>query len=301
MKTATFTNKKNMIGEHRREIFIVTGLSGSGKSSVMCSLEDLGFYCVDNFPASMISSFLDLVFNSHPNLVRVALGIDVRGASDDFILEIKKIKKYLGRFNPLKIIFLNARDETLVKRFQETRRTHPLAKNITLTEAIKKEREILMPLEALSDQIHHTDRSTIHDLRRWVGETFSDTTARDVVVTVISFGFKYGVPVESNLVYDLRFLPNPYFVPALKKLDGRDRRVQDYLFCKKEVTDYWDRLVDFLHYQLERYFHEGRFFANISIGCTGGKHRSVSFVERLCAQKWNNVRFLRHHRDVGKE
>jgi UPF0042 nucleotide-binding protein len=287
--------------DQQREILIVTGLSGSGKSSVMRSLEDLGFYCVDNFPVPMISSFLDFIFTSHPNLFRVALGVDVRGASKDFILETKKIKRHLGGGVRSKMLFLNARDETLIKRFQETRRAHPLAKNISLTEAIKREREMLTPLEALSDQMHYTDRSTIHDLRRWVGETFADTTAQDVAVTVISFGFKHGVPVESNLVYDLRFLPNPYFVPALRKLDGRDRRVQDYLFCKKEVNDYWNRLTDFLKYQLDRYFHEGRFFANISIGCTGGKHRSVSFVERLCAQNWANVRFLRHHRDVSKE
>lgn len=276
---------------------VVTGLSGSGKSSVLRSLEDLGFYCVDNFPVPLLSIFLDFVFRAHTNLLKVALGIDVRGGAflDDFMVEIKKLKHHV------KIIFLNAQDITIVKRFQTTRRAHPLAQNISLTQAIAKEREILAPIKKMADQIHYTDQSNIHDLRRWVSKTFAGDLVQEVVVNVISFGFKYGVPAESNLVYDLRFLPNPHFVPELKKLDGRNKLVQDYLFSKEEVKCYWHKLEDFLHYLLQSYYEEGRFFANVSIGCTGGKHRSVTFVEKLCKQKWKNVKFLAYHRDLGKE
>jgi len=289
--------------EQRREILVVTGLSGSGKSTVMRSLEDLGFYCVDNFPVPLLSTFLDFVFQSQTNLLKVAMGVDARGGdcSDSFLQEIEKLKKqnYFG--SNFKILFLNASDETLVKRFQETRRTHPLAQKISLNRAIKKERALLAPLKKFADQIHNTDQSTIHELRKWVRGTFVKNHSQEVIVNLISFGFKYGVPAQSNLVYDLRFLPNPYFVPGLKILNGRDSEVSKYLFEREEVNIYWDKLVDFLSYLLQQYYEEGRFFANVSVGCTGGKHRSVAFAERLSTQKWPNIKFLVYHRDVGKE
>jgi UPF0042 nucleotide-binding protein len=293
---------KSFEKKQRREILIVTGLSGSGKSTVMSSLEDIGFYCVDNFPVPLLSTFLDFIFASHTNLLKVALGIDIRGGEflKNFISEVGKIKRRKDNDFLCKIVFLNARDSTLVKRFQETRRSHPLAKDISLMCAIKKERKILLPIETLSDQIHYTDRSNIHELRRWVSDTFSGEMIQEVVVNIVSFGFKYGVPADSNLVYDLRFLPNPYFIPELKKLDGRNRLVQDYLFKKEVVNVFWEKLVDFLKFQLKWYYNEGRFFANVSIGCTGGKHRSVSFVERIYDLNFSHVKFLKHHRDVEK-
>jgi len=297
-KSSNFSAKLQQFeSKQERQILVVTGLSGAGKSSVMRSLEDIGFYCVDNLPVPLLSTFLDFVFQAHTNLLKVALGIDVRGGAflDDFMVEIKKLKKHV------KIIFLNAQDITIVKRFQETRRTHPLAQGISLTKAIEKERKMLNPIKKMADQIHYTDQSNIHELRRWVSETCAGGFVQEVVVNVISFGFKYGVPAESNLVYDLRFLPNPFFVPELKRLDGRNRLVQDYLFGRDEVRRYWHKLEDFLHYLLQSYYEEGRFFANVSIGCTGGKHRSVTFVEKLCKQQWRNIKFLAHHRDVDKE
>jgi len=289
--------------KQKRQILVVTGVSGAGKSSVIRSLEDLGFYCVDNFPVPLLSTFLDFVFRSHTNLLKVALGIDVRGGEflNNFLVEIEKLKSYVDDDCQVKVVFLNAQDVTIVKRFQETRRSHPLAQGISLTEAIEKERKLLAPIKALADQVHYTDQSNIHELRRWVSDTFAGDFVQEVVVNVISFGFKYGVPAESNLVYDLRFLPNPYFVPELRALDGRNELVQEYLFGKDEVNRYWHKLEDFLRYLLQSYYEEGRFFANVSIGCTGGKHRSVAFVEKLCGQKWEHSRFLAHHRDVGKE
>ena len=194
--------KDRYMQKQKNEILIVTGLSGSGKSSVMRSLEDLGFHCIDNFPTPLFSTFLDF------QIPRVALGVDVRGGTflKNFISEIEKVKDK----SAIKVVYLNARDETIVKRFQETRRAHPLAQGISLTDAIKKERQLLAPIGMLADQMHYTDQSNIHELRRWVSDTFAGERVQEVVVDVISFGFKYGVPVESNLVHDLRFLPNPY-------------------------------------------------------------------------------------------
>ena len=285
-----------------RQILIVTGLSGAGKTSVMRSLEDLGFYCVDNLPVPLLSIFLNLTFHTQTNLLKVALGIDARSEQflNEFINEIEKLKTQAPLFH-LKIIFLNASNQTLLKRFQETRRKHPLAIDIDLTSAIEREKQLLDPIMAQADMVLDTDVFNIHELRNWVRRSFSDTQTREIIVNLISFGFKYGVPAESNLVYDLRFLPNPYFVPELKMLDGRTGDVQNYLFHKEVVIDYWQRLTDFLCYSLQKFCEEGRFFVSVAIGCTGGKHRSVAFVEKLQQQHWPSVRFLVHHRDVGKE
>jgi UPF0042 nucleotide-binding protein len=296
----TFTNFSK---KQSRQILIVTGMSGAGKSSVMCALEDLGFYCVDNFPVQLLAKFLDFLFQSQTNLLKVALSIDSRGRgsiSKGFLEELKKLKNSESYDSNLKIVFLNSSNQTLFRRYQETRRVHPLARNISIENAVEKEREVMIPLEEVADEIHYTDQSTIHQLRAWVRKTFSDGYVQEVVVNLISFGFKHGVPAESNVVYDLRFLPNPYFVPELRKLTGKTEAIKIFLFEKREVVDYWDRLTDFLFYMLGRYYDEGRFFANIAIGCTGGRHRSVAFVEKISEQKRPNVKFIPYHRDLEK-
>ncbi len=283
-------------------ILIVTGLSGAGKTSFMRSLEDLRFYCVDNLPVPLLSTFLNLSFKAQTNLKKVALGIDARGEQflKNFTYEINRLK-HVEMISNIKIIFLNASESTLLKRFQETRRKHPLAQDKSIQSAIKEEKDLLDPIMNMSDMILDTDKFNIHELRSWVQQSFSATQKHTLLVNVISFGFKYGVPAESNLVYDLRFLPNPYFNPDLKKFTGQDAVIQEYLFQQEEVIEYWKRLIDFLHYSLERFYKEGRFFVTVSIGCTGGKHRSVSFVERLSKETWKHMSFLPHHRDVGKE
>lgn len=287
-------------GEYKRQILVVTGVSGSGKSSVLRSLEDLGFYCVDNLPTPLLPTFLTFTLKNPSGLMKVALGIDARGGNlRDVSRELEQLKN--SDAYDLKVVFLNADDATIIKRFQETRRAHPLGRGISLNAAIKKERTMLSSIESIADQVHYTDKSNPHELRKWVRDTFAGCSVRELVVNVISFGFKYGVPIESNVVYDLRFLPNPYFVPSLKHLTGKDGAIQDYLFEKDEVKRYWGKLYDFLSYLLQCYYEEGRFFANISIGCTGGKHRSVAFVEKLCAQAWPHMKFVSYHRDIGKE
>jgi RNase adapter protein RapZ len=290
--------------KQERQVVIVTGLSGAGKSNVLNTLEDLGFYCVDNLPIPLISTFLNFAFHAHTNIVKVALGVDARGGQrflKGFLSQINKIKKTHNHNSDIKIIFLNASTNTILKRFQTTRRNHPLIRGMSVEDAIEKERELLVPIKELADFVYDTDKLTVHDLRRRVLTTFSKNYRQELVVNLVSFGFKYGVPSESNHVYDLRFLPNPYFVPELRKFNGTTAAIQDYLFDKTEVVDYWGRLRDFLHYSVTKYQEEGRFFATIAIGCTGGKHRSVSFVERLSKEKWESVSFLTHHRDIGKE
>ncbi|MFH0898244.1 MAG: RNase adapter RapZ [bacterium] len=284
------------------EIIIVTGLSGAGKTSFMRSLEDINFYCVDNLPIPLLSAFLDLSFKAQPHLQKIALGIDARSEQflPNFICEINRLKT-IQATKTIKIIFLNAHEETLLKRYQETRRKHPLANDTDILSAIRKEKALLDPILNMADMILDTDKFNIHELRHWTQEAFSDSQKRKLCVNLISFGFKYGVPPESNLVYDLRFLPNPHFVPELKKSNGLDASIQEYLFARYEVTDYWNRLTTFLHYSLQQFYIEGLFFITVAIGCTGGKHRSTAFVEKLSKLDWEHVTFLPHHRDLGKE
>ncbi len=287
-----------------KQVLVVTGLSGAGKTTLMSSLEDLGFYCVDNLPLPLLSSFLNLVFQSNTNLFKVALGIDSRGQQflSNFIGEVERLRGKDAKEISLKIIFLSASNDTLLKRFQETRRNHPLAgKDSGLLDTIKRERNFLEPIKHMSDVILDTDVLNVHKLRHWVRKLFSNEKERKVLVNISSFGFKFGIPLESNLVYDLRFLPNPYFIPELKALNGRDKEIQDYLFDIDAVNEYWMRLKDFLQYSIEKFYREGRFFVHVAIGCTGGKHRSVAFTEKLGLEQWDNVKFLVRHRDLGKE
>lgn len=285
-----------------RQVLIITGLSGAGKTSVMRTLEDLGFYCVDNLPVPLLLTFLKLAFQSNGNICKVALGIDARSEQflSNLLPEIELIKKAIWITN-LKIVFLNARQQTILKRFQETRRKHPLADGISLQQAITKEKSLLDPMMSRADIILDTDILNIHQLRSWVRKTFAQEGQQDIIVNLMSFGFKYGVPAESNLVYDLRFLPNPHFIPQLKSHDGREQIIQDYLFGHAVVQDYWQRLTNFLSYSLNKFHEEGLFFVTVAIGCTGGKHRSVAFTQKLAHESWPHVRFLLTHRDVEKE
>jgi UPF0042 nucleotide-binding protein len=285
-----------------KHIVIVTGLSGAGKTSVMRALEDQGFYCVDNLPIPLLYTFLQLVMKTQDNQLNVALGLDARGEHfcHDLASEIHKLQQ--GSFKTfVKIMFLNASTNTLIKRFQETRRKHPMALTIDLSSAIEKEKKLFEPIMTCADIILDTDTFNIHDLRKWVSNVLSEVQVKELIVNLISFGFKYGVPEESNMVFDVRFLPNPYFIPHLKLLDGRDQQVREYLFAHAVARDYWSRLSSFLHHSLEQYYKEDRFLVSIAIGCTGGKHRSVAFIEKIKSEAWQNIKFLIHHRDVEKE
>lgn len=277
---------------------LVTGLSGAGKTSVMRALEDLDYYCVDNLPLPLIPQFLSFILSQQPRQRRIALGIDARSYLSHEMAELAYLKE--SQQCRLDVIFVTSSESTLLRRFQETRRKHPLEKGCTLLEAIETERRLLALLIDNADIVLNTDRFTIHEVRRWVIETFLNRNDREMVVNVVSFGFKHGVPAESNFVYDVRSLPNPYFIPELKPMSGRDQPIVDYLFAQPAVVEYWSNLSSFIQFSLQKSFEEGRFFVTVAIGCTGGRHRSVAFAERVAQQSSHNLRFIVTHRDIGR-
>lgn len=282
------------------QLVLVTGYSGAGKSTVLRMLEDLGFFCVDNLPVPLLDSFFSLFAQPVMQGQQIALGLDARGGTNiqKVIIQLDKDLQQLSI--PVKIFFLMANHAILLKRFQETRRMHPLAKNQSLSDAISSEQQLLRPLVELSDITLDTSQLSIHDLRKFVYNSFSDIQKPVLLANLISFGFKYGIPIESNYIFDVRSLPNPYFVAHLKELNGTQQAIQDYLFAQKDVTEYWTKLLDFIHFSLKKSYSEGRYFMNIAVGCTGGRHRSVAFVHKLAQQKFDFVQFLVLHRDMQK-
>lgn len=282
------------------QILIVTGYSGAGKSTALKALEDLDFFCIDNLPIGFLTSFFHFITKSPIDMKKIALGIDIRGGHNiaDLVKELLKWNK--NSLFSIKIIFLVANLQTLVKRYQETRRKHPLIGNIDLSQAINYEKNLLQPLADISDIVLETDRMNIHDLRFLVRNFFAQLK-QCMVVSLSSFGFKYGVPQDVNFVYDLRSLPNPYFVPELKSYDGTSSLIRDYLFAKPEVQEYWQKLHDFCVYAIKKAYGEGRFFIHIALGCTGGRHRSVAFVQELALIQLDNIYFLVKHRDIYKD
>lgn len=283
-------------------IVIVTGYSGAGKNTVLRALEDNGFFCVDNLPIALLNSFFQLVSQAKIPVQKIALGLDVRGERNfnQCINELYKLRDVWGLF--LQLIFVKSSPEVLLKRFQETRRPHPLAQGKDLADAIIHEQQLLKPLLESADLILDTDQFTIHQVRNFIRSLFTVSFDKTMIVSLTSFGFKYGVPPESNLVIDIRFLPNPYFVPELKMLVGTDQRVLDYLFQEQHVVrEYWIKFVDFISYSITKMNDEGRSFVYIAVGCTGGKHRSVAFVHTFAQQIIPGVQLLVRHRDIYKD
>jgi RNase adapter protein RapZ len=283
------------------QIFIVTGYSGAGKSSVLGALEDLGFFCVDNLPIGLLSSFFHLVSQPNTQGQKVALGIDIRVSNNMHELVDQLITFNKKQLCHVKVVFLTASSEVLLKRFQETRRKHPLTDPLDLLGAIEHEKILLKPLKDISDFVIDTDQFNIHELRNFVRKFLATENKPRLLVSLISFGFKYGVPSESNFLFDVRSLPNPYFIADLRAQDGTQNSVRDYLFSQKEVQEYWQRLHDFFLFSIEKSYNEGRFFLHFAIGCTGGRHRSVALVQELAQVKLDNVQFLIKHRDISKD
>jgi RNase adapter protein RapZ len=288
---------ENPLINSQAQLLIVTGYSGAGKSTVLRALEDIGFFCVDNLPIPLLNSFFQLITQSTMMGQKVALGIDIRSGQNiqDLITQLKEqtIRHYL-----VKIFFLTSSLQVLVKRYQETRRKHPLSNTLNLEDAIKNEQELLKPLMELSDLILDTDQLNIHQLRKFVRSSFAESAQPQLLVNLTSFGFKYGIPPESNFIFDVRSLPNPYFVSDLRPLDGTSPKIKEFLFSHNEVQDYWHRLQEFIHYSIKKSYEEGRFFTNIAIGCTGGRHRSVAFVQELATHALDNIHYVVKHRDI---
>ncbi len=282
------------------QIIIVTGLSGSGKSTVSRALEDMGFYCVDNMPVALLPRFFELPSASFGDHTKIALVMDLR--EKDFLKSFPEVFTRAQEENfPLEILFLEASDEALVRRYSQTRRTHPLAGDSGVVEGIHKEREMLAGIRSLATLVIDTSTFNVHNLEQAVRELFARNAPggrRRMALTFLSFGFSRGIPAEADLVIDVRFLPNPYFVENLKALPGTDRRIEAYLFQFEETRAFCSRFESLLEFLLPYYDREGKAYLTVAIGCTGGKHRSVAVVERLCRTFQGHYPVRMRHRDL---
>jgi UPF0042 nucleotide-binding protein len=284
-------------------IIIITGESGSGKSVALNAFEDCGFYCVDNMPAALLPKFLELPLSKEPEEVAgIAFGMDLR--EKGFINEYPVLLNFLKENNYFyKIIFVKASEETLIKRYSQTRRHHPFSKDTNLLEGIKYEKEQLAPLESVSDIVIDTSSYTVHELKAEISSIASGyTTIKEMRIDLISFGFKYGIPKDIDLLMDVRFLPNPYFIPELKDKTGEDEDVKNYVLNNQRTKKFLKKFTDLLDYLIPLYKREGKAYLTLGIGCTGGTHRSVAvsrFLFEYISRHASRAGIL--HRDITRQ
>jgi UPF0042 nucleotide-binding protein len=291
---------KAVLGRGTRRFVILTGLSGSGKTHAIRALEDLGYFCIDNLPTQLIPTIAELTLRDASSLEKVAIVVDIR--EKGFLAEFPRVFRKLRGAPKVKptLIFLEASHSALVRRFSETRRPHPLARDRSVSEGITEERDKLNQIRAMADLIIDTTTLTVHELRDIFMQMSRDGRERaDMVVNLVSFGYKNGVPVDADLVFDVRCLPNPHFVDSLRKLTGRDAAVIRYMRKHDETHDFLDRLTSFLKFALPQYVREGKSYLTVAIGCTGGQHRSVMISEALkkSLKGVKGVRLRVKHRD----
>jgi len=262
-----------------RQLVILTGLSGSGKSTVLKTFEDLGFYCVDNLPVDLIPTFSELHMHGSGEIERAALLVDAREGEQ--FQRLPAIYRKLRREHPAELVFIEASDEALLRRFSETRRPHPLGHDRPVREGLRRERELMRPIRRLADVMIDTTKFNVHELRQFITERFRNPGRRPVLVSLVSFGYRYGIPADADLVFDVRFLPNPHFVPQLRKYSGKDRRVARYIRSFPQTGEFLRRIEGLLTYLIPHYIREGKSYLTIAFGCTGGHHRSVTLAEAL--------------------
>jgi UPF0042 nucleotide-binding protein len=280
--------KRKTSRRSRNELVVITGMSGSGKASVLKAFEDLGYYCVDNLPIELIPRFAELAQNSEYE--RTALVVDIREGGQ--LQKLPKILQSLKERLQTKVIFLEASEDTLIRRFSETRRPHPLGKSQTVPQAIATEREQLNEIRNAADFIIDTSKFNVHDLRAHALDKFRRSADENAIaVSCLSFGYKHGVPQDCDLLFDVRFLPNPHFIPELRPFTGRHPKVAKYVRSFPQTREFIDRISKLLIYLLPHYVREGKSYLTIGFGCTGGQHRSVMIAEdvrkRLAAAKYN--------------
>jgi RNase adapter protein RapZ len=285
----------------RNRFIVLTGLSGAGKSQAIRALEDLGYFCVDNLPTQLIPTLAQLSLREGAEIAKVAIVVDVREGS--FLSEFPRVWRTLRRMpglTPL-LIFLEASHDALVRRFSETRRPHPLALDRPVVEGIRAERRRMEPVRALADEIIDTTHLTVHELRqRFMAFAAAQSKRHPMVLTVLSFGFKHGLPVDADLVFDVRFLPNPHFVSRLRPLTGRDAAVVRYLDRQPLTNEFLTKVEDLLRFLVPLYVQEGKSYLTVAIGCTGGRHRSVMIAESIgrSLRALKGVQVRVRHRDV---
>jgi len=282
-------------------VVVITGLSGSGKSTALRALEDIGFFCVDNLPVVLLPKFLAITVQSSPEIKRVALVMDLRERG--FLEKYKRIFALIkGKGYKIEILFLDSSDDSLVHRFSETRRTHPLSEQGSVMDGIMLEREKLSSLKQMADQVIDTTSTNVHQLKDIVQRHFlPDSDHKKLIVNVISFGYRYGLPADADLVFDVRFLPNPYFISELKNFDGQNKAVREFVLNDEKSKIFLNKFLDVMNFLIPLYDKEGKVRLNIALGCTGGKHRSVVIANQLGAH-FSEMKYIVNvsHRDINK-
>lgn len=279
------------------EIIIITGMSGAGKSAALNIFEDMDYYCMDNLPPQLIKNFVDLSVSSNRVVEKLAVVVDIRGGMffDDLVTAVERLKRLDVS---LSVLFLDADDDVLVRRYKELRRPHPMDRKGNISEGIRKEREVLDEILTISDKKINTSKLNLWDFRKIVVQMYSGDTQGDMVVSLVSFGFKYGILQDADLIFDVRFIPNPFYIAELKEKNGLIPEVRDYVFSFPETTEFIEKTVDLLRFLIPHYVHEGKMSLTVGIGCTGGKHRSsaiaVEIAKRLEAK--DNI-VVTSHRD----
>jgi RNase adapter protein RapZ len=260
-----------------RHLVILTGLSGSGKSTVLKAFEDMGYNCVDNLPVELIPIFAELHAAGEGDYRRAALLVDAREG-----LQLEKLPgllKHLRHDHPITLVYIEAHEDALLRRYSETRRPHPLGKNFSVRENLEHERALMEPIRKLADVVIDTSQFNVHELRQFVNQRFRSERQRPLLVSLVSFGYKFGVPTDADLMFDVRFLPNPHFVPRLRRFTGRDLKVRRYIQSFPQTGEFLRRMEGLLTYLIPHYIEEGKSYLTIAFGCTGGRHRSVMMAE----------------------
>ena len=281
------------------EVVIISGLSGAGKSQAVNCLEDMGYYCIDNLPPALVKNFIELAMSERNLIEKAAFVIDIRGG--DFFEDIKPCLAYLKEKDlPNKVLFLEASNEVLIRRFKETRRLHPLNQDGENLVGIEKEREILSDLRTVADYVIDTSNMKAARLKQELKSIFeSGEEEIKFIVNIMSFGFKHGIPLEADMVFDMRFLPNPYYVPSLKKLTGNSKKIQDYVLKYDEAQQFIENVDRMLTQMIPCYIREGKYHLNLAFGCTGGHHRSVTMANVFAKKlKEQGLRITIEHRDL---
>jgi len=281
------------------KFIIITGLSGAGKSEAMRGLEDSGYYCIDNIPPALIVKFAQLCSNSNESMKKVALGVDIRGRQffRNVYTSLDEMKKLGYEYE---IVFLDCEDEVLVKRYKMTRRNHPLSFDTNILEGIVRERELLKELKIRANVVIDTSNLKPKDLRKQIRDIYiGESEGSNLVISVTSFGYKHGIPLDADLVFDVRFLPNPYYIEELKEKTGDEEEVQSYVMNSSVSWEFLGRLKDFIDFLVPNYMEEGKHHLVIAIGCTGGKHRSVTFTNMVYDHLLEGgYRAIKKHRDI---
>jgi RNase adapter protein RapZ len=288
-------------GETVPELVIISGMSGAGRSTAAKCLEDLGWFVVDNLPPSLIPTMVDLGARSQGSVARIGVVVDVRGRKffDDLLTSLEELEKRGVR---LRVVFLEASDDALVRRFESVRRPHPLQGDGRIVDGIERERDLLRELRGEADMVIDTSSLNVHELRAKLDAQFSADDEPELRATVMSFGFKYGLPVDADMVADCRFLPNPHWVPELRARTGTDDEVARYVFDQAGAKEFLDRYAELLRIVTEGFRREGKRYMTLAVGCTGGKHRSVAMSERLAKRLVaDGVETVLVHRDMGRE